>query len=268
MDLPLYLHVLWRFRALVAAGLALAILLAVLAYASISFDGGIKLTPRGSETWQSQSVVLVTQTGFPYGRAVPQYTEPDPEGGAPAVPLGDQDRFAALAQIYSQLANSEPVRARLRKHVPTPGTVLAEATINESGQPLPLMTITATSGTAANAEKLATDTTKAFRAYVAQQQDGANISSGERTRLEVLESGKEPLLIEPRKKTLPGLVFFAVMAAVLGLVFVMENLRPTRRAHVLADPWLASVPEEDELLLDPDAEQDPRAERLAASDRG
>ena len=266
MDLVLYLRVLWRFRLLVAAGLALALLLAVLAYANISFDGGLTLEPRGTETWQSQSVVLITQTGFPYGRAVPEYSQADPDSGAPPVPLGDQDRFAALAQIYSKLANSDQVRIALRDDVAIPGDVMAEATVNESGQPLPLMTITATSNTAADAQKLANGTMDAFRRYVEEQQVRADIPSGERTRLEVLERGEEPLLLAPRKKTLPGLVFFAVMIGMLGLIYILENLRPQpRTTPAPGEAWLMSVPEEepeDEEQLVEKPRRKRRAERI------
>jgi hypothetical protein len=263
MDLLLYLRVLWRFRLIVAAGLALALLLAVLAYANISLDGGLKLEPRGTETWQSQSVVLITQTGFPYGRAVPQYSDADPDSGTPSVPLGDQDRFAALAQIYSKLANSDQVRVALSDDVAIPGEVMAEATVNESGQPLPLMTITATSNTASDAQKLANRTMDAFRAYVEEQQERAGIAAAERTRLEVLERGEEPLLIAPRKKTLPGLVFFAVMIGTLGLIYILENLRPQpRTTPAPGEAWLMSVPEE-EPEEDDEPVQKPRRKRRA-----
>jgi hypothetical protein len=244
VDIQLYLRVLWRFRVIVCAGLFLAVLLAVLAYGRVTLaDGRPTLEPRGTETWQAMSVILITQDGFPWGRAVPQYTEPDPDAGVPAIPLGDQDRFSALSQIYSQLANSDTVRASLLRSARIPGTVEAAPSVDGSGAPQPLMTITATSNTAGNAARLAKGATEAFQRYVIREQTQADIATGDRIQLQVLASGEKPQLIAPRKKTLPGLVFFAIMAATIGLVFVLENFRPNARPSPKGER-LAAVPSE------------------------
>jgi hypothetical protein len=238
MDLQLYFKVLYRFRLLAAVGLLLAVLLAIVSYARVELVGGSpKLTPRGSETWQSTSVIFITQEGFPWGRAVPAYTEPDPDTGAPPAQLGDQARFAALSQIYTQLANSDTVRARLLRSAQVKGTVKAEASADSSGQPLPLLTIVATSDTAAHASELAAGATNSFRRYVSAQQRSANIPVTDRIQLQVLERGKEPLLVGPRKKTLPGLMFFAVMLATFALIFILENIRPRLSERPGNEPW-------------------------------
>ena len=64
MDLAQHAAVLWRFRAVVTGGLVLGIVLAVLAAYQLP-----SMTPRGSETWSSESSLLVTQAGFPEGRS-------------------------------------------------------------------------------------------------------------------------------------------------------------------------------------------------------
>ena len=53
MDLKLFISVLWRFRLAVAGGFLLALLLAFIASTRCRSHGGIKTTPRGSETWEA-----------------------------------------------------------------------------------------------------------------------------------------------------------------------------------------------------------------------
>jgi hypothetical protein len=247
MDLNLFIRVLWRFRLAVAGGFLLALVLAFLALNQVSLgSGGITTSPRGSEVWEAKSVVLLTQSGFPYGRAVPEYTSPSDET-TPPVQLGDQSRFSALSQIYTGMANSDKVRARVAREVPVRGSVNAEATPDPvSGQPLPLLTLTATAPTAADAATLAQGATRVFRDFVSRQQTDAGIPDAERIQLEVLDNGAAPILAQPRKKTLAMLVFVAVMMATLALVFVLENLRPRTPGmarHEVLDP-------DDELMVE------------------
>ena len=72
MDLKLHLGVLWRFKFLIAAGLVLAVVLAVLSVMRVSFQGTTPtLTWRGVEIWTSNETLLVTQSGFPIGQSEP-----------------------------------------------------------------------------------------------------------------------------------------------------------------------------------------------------
>jgi hypothetical protein len=172
---------------------------------------------------------------------VPEYTDPDPEAGVPPVQLGDQGRFSGLSQVYSQLANSDAVRAAVFRATGLAGAVQAEPSSDPaSGAALPLMTINASATTPEGATQLAQRATGIFLSYVKRQQDGANIPADQRITLEVLESGQTPELVMPRKKTLPVLVFFAVAMATVALAFILENLRP-QPAPVLhpgpADPF-------------------------------
>jgi hypothetical protein len=48
MNLATHAAVLWRYRAVTITGLVLGIVLAVLAAYQVGWDGGPKLTPRGS----------------------------------------------------------------------------------------------------------------------------------------------------------------------------------------------------------------------------
>ena len=83
MNLARHAAVLWRFRAVTAAGLLLGLALAVLASYKVTFDGGPSLVARGTSTYNSESQFLVTQNGFPEGRV----TLPD----APILGGGETD---------------------------------------------------------------------------------------------------------------------------------------------------------------------------------
>src|SRR5215213_5112070 len=137
MDLGQHAAVLWRFRAVVAGGLALGILLAFLAAYQVSWDGGPSIRHRGTETWSSDSSLLVTQPGAPELRS----TFPE------TVNRGEQqfaapERFSALANFYSELALSDRVRSRLPER-PKLGQIEAHPVEGASGQPiLPVIKLT------------------------------------------------------------------------------------------------------------------------------
>jgi hypothetical protein len=102
MDMQLYLRILWRFKPLVAAGLLLAIPLAVLSFAKVSFAGGSpSLKYRQAQTWQSEAVLFVTQRGFPWGTTTPQYQPANATEGLPAVPTADANRLSSLPAFES-----------------------------------------------------------------------------------------------------------------------------------------------------------------------
>ena len=66
MDLGLLARVVWRFKFLAAAGFVVAVLLAVLSTASVSFPGGrLTLKYRNPVIYTAQTRILATQSGFP-----------------------------------------------------------------------------------------------------------------------------------------------------------------------------------------------------------
>src|SRR5688572_29756916 len=115
VDIQLYLRVLWRFRLLVAAGFTLAVVLALLSFARVSFENGLgppKLTYREQEKWVSYSTLYVTQPGFPWGYSVIKQPDPDEQLETRtkqiAPEFADPTRFASLAVLYAYLATSDP----------------------------------------------------------------------------------------------------------------------------------------------------------------
>src|SRR4051794_37775334 len=99
MDLARHSAVLWRFRAVTAAGLLLVVFLAVLAAYKISTAG---LVARGPSTYTSTSQLLVTQPGFPEGRVVLPVAPPldsktdQPKVDPNRIDFADPGRFLQL----------------------------------------------------------------------------------------------------------------------------------------------------------------------------
>src|SRR5215218_9776764 len=120
MNLARHAAVLWRFRSVAAGGLAIGILLAVLAsYQVPSFE------PRGSETWTGTSRILVTQPGFPEGRVTlptatvddaltAQGDEVDATEPKDQVTFADPARLSGLADLYAKFLTSDEVLSGVR----------------------------------------------------------------------------------------------------------------------------------------------------------
>jgi hypothetical protein len=229
MNVPLLLKAVWRFRAIVIVGACFAVLLATLTYARVSFEGGsLNFEPRESETWASASTVFVTQDGFPWGRT---YLEYQTSKEAPPITVGDPGRFAGLAVLYTELANSDRVRSIMEQDGPIPGTLEAVTVLPpvESG-PLPLIRLGATSTSEAQAMSIADRYADALRRFLRAEQQRAAIPDEQRVVIEVVQQASPAELVAGRSKMMPLLVFLTVMAVVVGFTFVLENVRPTLAA--------------------------------------
>ncbi len=234
MDLPLYFRVLWRFRLIVLPGLAVAIALAVLAYGKVSFAHGFKLTPRATPVFHVDALLLVTQKGFPWGDSQQAYVPGDVNKGLPAVPVGDFSRMSGIAMIYSELADSDTVKARTRVKPAKTEKLFTSPYAPESAPPgtvLPMVALSADAASPTRAASLINARIGAFQRYIASQQSDAKLADSKRVVIQVLRGGdaKNALMLSGKKKTLPVVVFLAVMIAVVGLAFMLENMRPRVR---------------------------------------
>lgn len=228
----------------VAAGFALALALAFLAFVRINVGGtGPLLAYRQSEEFQADTVLLVTQAGFPWGRTVlpsapPATGTPAPESSR-TLPYADATRFASLAVFYAQIANSDPVQTVIQKGF-TPQEKLTDKVQASASLPdpsvyngvLPFIDIQGLSTSASRAISLSLRGASVFQNYIKQQQTLARIPSNDRVLLEIVKRpGKTNVtVVVPRKKTLPIVVFLTVMVATIGAVLVLENLRQGRHA--------------------------------------
>jgi hypothetical protein len=231
MDLQLILRVLWRFKLLVVCGFVIAVVLAVLSYIKLPTDG--KITYRQSESYESLSTIFVTSKGFPWGST----------GNAPEVPVPveklktdpnvlDPVHLTALAALYTRLATSDKVVKQIEKDGPLNGTLAAYPVSSEdngNGEPLPMVTFAANAETPQAAEKLSERHLKAFTGYIENEQKRGGVPPKERVVVEVARKTQPATLLVARKKTRPMVVFVAVMIAVIGLAFALENVRPRVR---------------------------------------
>jgi hypothetical protein len=256
MDMRLFFRVLWRFKALVVLGIMLAFVLATLSFVRVTLDGfPPSYIYRSSETWSVQATLLVTQEGFPLGRAVPGFMAADPARGLPAVQVGDPNTLTSLALVYTQLLNSDDVRRRVfgsinRTLAGPPRTTDYSATLisDTTGGALPLVAITGVAPTPYEAANVAKRASQAFRDYLEVEQQAAKIALNERAVVQEIGSASHATLLKGRKKTGPVFIFLAIMIATCGLAFMLENLRP--RANQTSPDELerrpASLPTADE----------------------
>lgn len=226
MDLALFFRVLWRFKAIVLLGLVLAFALAFLSYVKVDFGGG-KMTYREHEQWESLSTLFVTDPKFTLGSIEGGGTS-DAEAAAAAA-----QRMLALTALYQQLATADPVLRIMAQQGPIDGLVQTfpiTSTGDGRGDPLPMMTFSAISSTPQRAHALARRHINAFLTYLQRDQDRRNVAQSERVKVEVVRQPQAPVLLVPRKKTRPIVVFLTVAIATFGLAFVLENMRPRVRA--------------------------------------
>ena len=227
MDLSLYGRVIWRFKWLVAFGLILAIALAVLSVARISSHG---LSYRKPEIWQSSTTVLLTQHGFPWGRAV----VPPVANGA----TGGPGWLSGLTELYATFANSDQVKTLMIRDGASANWTLSASPVIPSGSSsaLPVIALAGLAYTPQGAVRATLVGRTAFLQYVKSQQASAAIPKNERVDLQVLENATPPVVVQPRKKTLPIVIFLAVISASIGLAFILENARPRAKPVTLAAP--------------------------------
>jgi hypothetical protein len=226
MDLGLFFRVLWRFRLVVALGFVMALTLATLSLARVDFRGGAPtLAYRQAEQWQSYTTLIISPRGFPWGRSVFSLDF-------------DPARYATLATIYANLAQSDAVkRIMARDWNVRQGAILAQPVLanqnNSSAPPLPLMTIAATTSSAPRSVAVAERATAAFLDFLRLEQSSNGIPKNKRVVVAEIKHATTPVLLKGRSKTTPIAVFLAVMIAFVGLAFMLENLRP--RVHAVSE---------------------------------
>ncbi len=210
---------LWRFKFLVIGGFVLATLLATVSMANVTFAHGKPVfTYRQSLVWAAQETLLITQPGFLEGRV----TLP---------PTADPGRLTSLSLFYAQLANSDAVQSQIpliRKNKPLPFVTITPVTSYVGGNAslLPILNVAGNARTSKGAIRVTRAASEAFRAYLAQRQVKASIPDGQRVVISVLNLPTKAIVVEPRKKTIPLMVFVAVLAATVVLAVILENVRP------------------------------------------
>ena len=243
MDFRLYSRVLWRFKRLVVVGFVLALVLAGLSVAQVGSDG---ISYRNAVLWSSTTRIGVTQKGFPWGRLLAQGQTPGEAAQNLRIPLADPDRLNTLAVLYAELATSDPVRSLIKRRGGVPlcnredysgigleaeaskrcGDLIATpVVVGDSRVALPLVDLVAIAPSPSAAVALAQRSALSFQTYIRRQQRANDVPDSDRVVVQQLVRPKPPKVFQPRSKTLPIVVFLAVMFATVGFVFVLENLR-------------------------------------------
>jgi len=240
MNLGRHFGVLWRFKLVMAVGIGLGLVLAVLAAFHVP-----DMKRRGAEQWQSQSDILVTQQGFPWGRVTlpeqgitPAAAEALKESGQPVpnqsnknqLPFADPGRFSQLALLYSTLAYSDQVRTSLPqnpKREQISATAL-DATGNGTNF-LPVIRLTTTATSADAAVELNSAAFSAFQDLLKREQSGSKIPNNERVVLTVINRPDHPLLLSGRSKTPSALAFLLCIIGAIAVAHLLESLRPRDR---------------------------------------
>ncbi|MEX0801335.1 MAG: hypothetical protein WD379_08970 [Dehalococcoidia bacterium] len=231
MDLQLYLRVLWRFRLIVLLGLVLAFALAFLSYVRVSFDDGAPtFSYRDAQLWRSRATLWATRRDFAAGELI----------------LEDETQltgsFGGLASLYTTLVTSDEVLEILRKDGPVNGFVEVKTAVAlDKRSPLPFIAIEAFSPSPRDAVSLAGREINAILEYHERQLDEAEVPPNRRIVLKVLASPRPPELVADRSFTRPAVVFVTALIAVIGFVFILENLRPRRVRRVAPETDVTSV---------------------------
>jgi len=170
-------------------------------------------------------LLLLTQPGFPWGRVLPSTA-----AGPAAVGAG---RLQSLTELYAQLANSDEVkRMMIRDGAPKTWKIVADPIQQrDSGSVLPVVALSGQAFSAKDAAAAAAYGRRAFIRYLANQQESAAIPAAQRVQIQLLNASStpRPVVIKPHSKTLPMMVFLAVLGATLGLAFILENRGPNIR---------------------------------------
>jgi hypothetical protein len=233
MDLNRYLQVFWRFRIVLGVGLAIATLIAIMSLGKPTLSGGKpSFEFRESDVYLSAATLLVTQEGFPWGRAIlDDVVEVENPGSDPLVipKYGDPGRYSGLAALYAELAKADEVQAivasknRLGQRyepmiVQQPG---AAAT-------LPMIYLKGYGSSPEDAVDVAERASAAFIEYLEKVQDENDIAANKRVEVEVTSSATAPEIFEKRSIVRPMFLFLLITTGFIALTFALENLRPRR----------------------------------------
>ena len=222
---------------IILVGAIVAFGLATLALLRVSPDGGVALRSPGVKG--ATATVFVTQEGLPWGRsALTEYVKAVGAGTNDAtVPrFADETRVQYLAELYANLAGTDPVRVPLeRQGLVGPDSYTADVMQSSSGDPLPLIAISSRSADAGRAVRLANRVAANLRSYIVNRQNAEHIPKGQRIQLVVLSRARFAQAVEGPKVIAPVMLFGLVMFLTIVAAAVVDNLRRSKMIRHEAD---------------------------------
>lgn len=212
MDLRLFGQVIWRFRVIFVVGVLAAFLLAALSMVRVQLDKGLKLSYRQSQVYQSDVLLSVDSRRGDFGA-----------GSAPVIDPGGW--LSQLAVIYAQHAQDDDVQ----RQIPAGGferVVTAAPVMDARGRnALPFITVSGASTSARDAVRTAHSGAEVLIGYIGRVL-AAGTAPDRRAVVRISKDAGAPVVIQPRKKTVPIFIFLVFLIATIGLIMVLENMRP------------------------------------------
>lgn len=236
MDLRLYLDIVWRFRMVAAAGAALAVAVGILSVATPTLDGAKPgLSHRAPTMWQSESLLLVTEKGFPWGRST--FSSED------VTRFADPGRVTSLTLLYAELAKSDAVRSLIGPALEHGQVEVEPRVAADNTNLLPVLGVTATAAAPESAERLSIDATRALQAYLEREQVAGDVPAADRIELALMASPSPASVTGRPSLVRPAFLVMLILIATVGLVFILENLRPRPRPELrVAEPGVGPEP--------------------------
>lgn len=215
MDLRLFGQVIWRFRLIFAIGLFMAVVLAGLSMVRVQSNGGVHLTYRQSQVYQSDVRLSVNNARWIWG-----------VGQLPPDEVDTPAWLTQLASTYAVLAQGDAVQRRIQVGGTERLVTAAQLTDASGRNGLPFITVSGASTSASDAVRTAHLGAEILMQTVQQEQNTRRIPVGERAFLRIVQDAGPPTVVQPRKKTVPIFIFLVVLIATIGLIMVLENMRP------------------------------------------
>ena len=232
MELNQLVRAITSHKRVAIAGLIAAFGFALLAQVRVSPFGDPMFAYRRHAVWSSKITIQLTQQGFPEGRVL--------QGGE------QRDTLIALAPLYARLANTDQVRARMKRLGPIRGGIKIVQLVDDNQSTLPLLELRSFAFAKSSAASRVKRQADAFIGYIQAQQRANGVNPKNRVILKTVKGPSNPKVVVPRKVTLSIVVFMAMLVATGGLILALENLkrRGSKPAMIAPDekPSLEAIP--------------------------
>jgi hypothetical protein len=251
MDIRLLLRLVSRFWYLAILGVLLAVAATIFSAARLETSNW-QLKYRQQLQYQSTAVLLVDGNrpswlyAVPPGSSTPTGTSSAAAAAAAAAAvIADPARLGGLTSLYGYFVQSDAVR-KLTGNDPinSVSSVTITADVgNGRREPLPLLAVTATGASPHAATDLARRVTKAFQRYVVQRQTKAHVATQDRVTLQIVNKASLGTRVAPRSYTRSIVAGLLTLIATIGLMLLLENLRPSQGESDEAAPEPSPSPD-------------------------
>jgi hypothetical protein len=183
----------------IALAAVVGLVLTFLVVFRVSLGSGPVVSFRQQEKYRASETILVTHM----------------VSSVPRSPVG------AFPSVFAQLADSEPVRAMVRKAGPLRGSYEAEQLVDYTAARLPFIQISGTANSPGQARTIARRASAALIAYYNSEQLRSTPPESQRLVLRVVSVLRQALLVQGRNLTLP-IVAFGLLMLLLALTAISE----------------------------------------------